>query len=89
MTEVTQSAKAASKIRKLFIDTGKQFTLADINKEFPELKASQISMAICALMRGRYLTREQVPNQGTRGRKNVYLYTYHANKAPQEPINAS
>jgi len=53
----------------------------------PELKASQISMALCYFMRQRYMTREQIKNEQSRGRKNVWLYHYHAEKLPKyQPI---
>lgn len=85
--EQKQSSNAASKVRALFKQLQKPLTLTDINKAHPELKATEISMALSYLRTNRYLTREQVPNTNSRGRKQVYLYTYHETKLPKpEPV---
>ena len=80
-------SNAASKVRALFKREQKPLTLTDINKFHPELKATEISMALSYLRTNRYLTREQVPNAGSKGRKQVYQYTYHETKLPKpEPV---
>lgn len=80
-------ANAASKIRDIFKSAEGPMTLTDIRYALPELKASQISMALCYFMRQRYMTREQIKNEQSRGRKNVWLYHYHAEKLPKyQPI---
>lgn len=90
MEEVKQAKNdIAKRIRKLFIDNKKPFTLAQINEIYPDLKPTQISMALCYLMRNRYLSREQVPNEKKMGRKSIYVYTYHESKLPKEVTNAN
>lgn len=75
-------ANAASKVRDLFKLTQRPMTLTEIRKSQPDLKASQVSMALCYLMRQRYMTREAVKNEQTRGRRTVWLYTYYNQKLP-------
>ncbi len=77
-----QSSNAASKVRALFKREQKALTLPEINKHHPELKATEISMALSYLRTNRYLSREQVPSNNTKGRKNIYSYTYHEQKLP-------
>lgn len=85
--EQNTSSNAASKVRALFKRERKPLTLADINKYHPELKATQISMALSYLRANRYLTRETVANQNPKGRKQVFVYTYHETKLPKhEPV---
>lgn len=90
--EQKQSSNAASKVRALFKQLQKPLTLTEINKLHPELKATEISMALSYLRTNRYLTREQVPNTNPKGRKQVYIYTYHETKLPkpiEEVVNAN
>lgn len=85
--EQKTSSNAASKVRALFKREQKPLTLTDINKFHPELKASEISMALSYLRANRYLTREQVANANAKGRKQIFVYTYHETKLPKvEPI---
>jgi len=51
--------------------------LTQIKEFHPELQASEISMALCHLMRLKHLSRVQVPNPSPKGRKVIYKYTYH------------
>lgn len=81
--EAKKSSNAASKVRALFKQLQKPLTLTEINQEHPELKATEISMALSYLRTNRYLTREQVPNTNPKGRKLVYIYTYHDTKLPK------
>lgn len=76
-------ANAASKIKQIFQSANGPLTLTDIRQALPELKSSQISMALCYFMRQRYMTREQIKNEQSRGRKNVWLYTYYTEKLPK------
>lgn len=74
-------SNASSKIRTLFIESqGEAQTLMSIKEKLPELKASEISMALCYLMRQRYLSREKVANAQSKGRKEVWSYIYHAER---------
>jgi predicted transcriptional regulator len=76
-------ANAASKVRSIFKSADNALTLTDIRQALPELKSSQISMALCYLMRQRYMTRKQIKNEQSRGRKTVWLYTYYEQKLPK------
>jgi len=69
---------ALSTVRKIFIDSEKPLTLTEIAAK-TNLKAPEISMALCHLRQHRYLTREQVQNSG-KGRKQVWSYEYHPNR---------
>jgi hypothetical protein len=76
-------ANAATKVRDLFQLTQRPMTLTEIRQAQPDLKASQISMALCYFMKQRYMTREQVQNDQSRGRKQVWKYTYSETKLPR------
>jgi len=41
-------------------------------------------MALCYLMKMRYLTRELTNNTTPKSRKQVWLYTYHPIRLPKE-----
>lgn len=69
-------ANATRNIRAVFLDAQKPLTLTDIKTAMPDLKSNQISMALCYFIKKGELTREQVQNQQSKGRKNVWLYTY-------------
>lgn len=76
-------ANAATKVRDIFQLTQRPMTLTEIRQAQPDLKASQISMALCYFMKQRYMTREQVQNEQSRGRKQVWKYTYSDTKLPR------
>jgi hypothetical protein len=76
-------ANAATKVRDIFQLTQRPMTLTEIRQAQPDLKASQISMALCYFMKQRYMTREQVQNDQSRGRKQVWKYTYSETKLPR------
>jgi hypothetical protein len=76
-------ANAVSKIRDIFSSYDGKMTLTDIRQALPELKSSQISMALCYFMRQRYMTREAIANDQTMGRKKVWVYTYHPVRLPK------
>jgi hypothetical protein len=79
-------ANAATKIRNVFTSAETPLTLTDVRHALPELKSSQISMGLCYFMRQRYMTREPIKNEQSRGRKTVWLYTYHLTKLPKPEI---
>lgn len=90
--EIKESSLASTKVLALFKQEKKPLTLAEINQHHPELKANQISMALSYLMKSRYLSREQKPNQNAKGRKNVFVYTHHEVRLPKpeaEVVNAN
>jgi hypothetical protein len=74
---------ATVKIRALFKAEQKPFTISEIKTKYPELKASQISMVLCYLMKQRYLSRESIKNPKELGRQMVYQYTYHPERLPK------
>ena len=75
---------ASSKVRSLFKSHNPVLTLSQILEQAPDLKGSEVSMALCYLMRQRYVTRKQVPNTASVGRKQVWEYTYHTKRLPKE-----
>ncbi len=76
-------ANASSKVRALFTESeGNPLTLMTIRTKLQDLRASEISMALCYLMRQRYLTREKIANSQAKGRKEVWSYRYHAERLP-------
>lgn len=78
-------ANAATKVRDIFQLTQRPMTLTEIRQAQPDLKASQISMALCYFMKQRYMTREQIKNEHSRGRKQVWQYTFSETKLPGLP----
>jgi len=76
-------SQATTKVRQTFIDLEKPLTLTDIKVYLPELKASQISMSLCYLMRARWVTRESRDNPTNRGRKFIWLYNFYPNRLPK------
>jgi len=83
MEEIKRSANAASKVRALFKSLKKPLTLSEINQHHKELKPTEISMALSYLRHNRYLSREQIPNTSPKGRKKIFIYTYHDTKLPK------
>lgn len=82
-TQPKRSSNAASKVRAVFVNSTKPLTLPDLKESCPDLLPSEISMALCYLRRQKYVSREQVEHDSTRGRKKVWQYTYH----PQRLVN--
>lgn len=72
-------ANAANKVRAEFVKHG-TLTLTQIKTFVPDLKKNEISMALCYLIRQRYLSRKPVANTLLKQRKEVWEYTYHPNK---------
>jgi hypothetical protein len=79
-TKYVERIKVAFGIRK------EPLTLSDLILACEGLKASQISSALCYLMRARWVTREKRDNPENRGHKTIWVYTYHQKRLPkQEP----
>ena len=76
-------ANAANKVRQTFIDKGVSQTLQNIREANPDLKPNEISMALCYLRKARHLSRDLVEST-SKGRKQVWLYTYHQTKLPKD-----
>jgi hypothetical protein len=72
--------------RVLFRSANKPLSITDIREAIPELKPSQISMTLCYFMRQRYMTREQIANEQSVGRKKVWLYTFYQIKLPASVV---
>lgn len=80
-------SNSTSRVRDVFRAAQCELTLTDIKTTLPDLKASQISMSLCYFMRQRYMTRVQTTNDKSKGRKKVWLYTFHEARLPKpEPI---
>lgn len=77
-------ANASTKVRAAFQNLNPVLTLAQIKDFASDLANSEISMALCYLMRQRYLTREQVDNPARLGRRKVWQYKYHPTKLPKQ-----
>lgn len=73
-------ANAAKKVKSLLQSNPVGLTLSSIKEQLPDLKAPEISMALCYLMRMGWLSRDSIKNTHTKGRKNVYTYTYHVQR---------
>lgn len=76
-------SQAVTKIKQSFINSERPLTITDIRTIYPELKASQISMSLCYLMRARWVTRDQVESGIKRGHKMIWRYTYHSDRLPK------
>ena len=72
-------ANAANKVRAEFVKHG-TLTLTQIKGFVPDLEKNEISMALCYLLRQKYLTRQPISNTLQKQRKLVWEYTYHSNK---------
>lgn len=76
---MARKINAVKKIRALFKELDKPMTLYGIKDYIPDLRASDISMALCYFMKKNQVTRVLVPNENYRLKKEVYLYTYKEN----------
>jgi hypothetical protein len=85
-TTEKQSPKAVSTLRALFTKENKPLTLYDLTQK-SGLLSNEVSMALCYLLRQRYVTRKEISNDNWKiGRKTVYSYTYSPVKLPKENI---
>ena len=68
-------------------DVGKAFTDLITGKGeggfFENLEKNEISMALCYLRKARHLSRDMTES-ASKGRKQVWLYTYHHQKLPKD-----
>lgn len=67
---------AVRMVQDLFMTGCRPLSLCGIRRAIPSLKSSQISMALCYLMRRQKLERESISNPVEKARKSVWLYTY-------------
>jgi hypothetical protein len=77
-------ANAVRKVREVFRAAQCPLTLVEIREAMPELKQSQISMALCYFKRQRYVTREPVKNENIKGRRTVWMYTFYETRLPAD-----
>lgn len=70
---------ATSTLRALFA-AQTPLTMPEILTLAPDLKKNEVSMALCHLLKQGYLSRERVDRQSTRGRKEIWRYTFHAER---------
>lgn len=71
---------AVSKIKQVFIEKNQPLTLAEIKEKTPDLKASEISMALCYFNKNGYVTREKINNKRPLARKTIYEYTFYPDR---------
>lgn len=77
-------SNAAKKVRAVFQEKNAPLTLTEIKQSLQELKASQISMALCYHMRQGYLTRQLIDNPTPKSRKQVWQYQFHNERIEKE-----
>ena len=75
---------ASTTVRTMFEAQDKPLTMTDILPLVPSLKKNEVSMALCYLIKMRYLSREKVERTGTKGRKEVWQYSFHRERLPKE-----
>jgi hypothetical protein len=75
--------KPVYKVKQSFINMGLPLTITDLRRLNPDLKANQLSMTLCYLMRARWVTRTKVPTTFKRGHQMIYSYTYHNERLPK------
>lgn len=77
-------SKAAIKVRTLLAEKQTRMTFAHVRQAIPDLLESEISMALCYLLRKNQVTRQQVPNTHNKGRKLVWEYEFITQGAKHE-----
>lgn len=76
-------ANSVQKIRTLFEAVNQPLTLNEIKRYIPDLKSSEISMAMCYLRRQRYVYKTLVDNKNL-GRKRVFQFHYSKMRLPED-----
>jgi predicted transcriptional regulator len=74
-------ARAVSTLREILKDQVGEFTLAQIDGQC-DLKTCEISMALCYLLKQRYVTRVSIKSNRILGRKSIWSYTYYKERQP-------
>lgn len=77
-------SNAARRVRAVFQEKNAPLTLTEIKQSLPDLKASQISMALCYHMNKGYLSRNIIENPVPKSRKQVWQYQYHNERITKE-----
>jgi hypothetical protein len=78
-------ANATIKVKDVFQAAQCPLTLANIKEAMPELKSSEISMALMYFVKQGHLSREQIDNESGKGRKKVWLYQFHTTRLERAP----
>jgi len=73
--KIEPKGNAVKKVREFLVNQQTPFTYADILKNC-DLNATEISMALCHLVKMKFAVREKIPNPHPRGRRNIWQYTY-------------
>jgi len=74
-------ARAVSTLREILKDQVGEFTLAEIDGRC-DLKTCEISMALCYLLKQRYVTRVAIKSNRILGRKSIWSYIYYKERQP-------
>jgi hypothetical protein len=75
---------ASSTLMTIFRESSEPLTMHELLPMAESLKKNEISMALCYLLKQGYLSREKVERRGTRGRKEIWLYTFHADRQKEQ-----
>jgi len=75
---------ASANVRAVFESSETPLTMHELLPLLPELRKNEVSMALCYLMKCGYLSRIKVDRRGTRGRKEIWEYTFHADRQKGE-----
>jgi DNA-binding IclR family transcriptional regulator len=74
-------ANAVSTLRSVLKSHEGGITLAEIAEKCT-LATSEISMALCYLLKQRYVTRSRIAASAKMGRKQIWSYTYYNVRLP-------
>jgi hypothetical protein len=75
---------ASSTLMTIFRESKEPLTMHELLPLAESLKKSEISMALCYLLKQGYLSREKVERRGTRGRKEIWCYQFHADRQREQ-----
>jgi len=71
---------ASSTLLTVFKENNVPLTMHEIMPMVPTLRKNEISMALCYLLKQGYLSRQRIDRLGTRGRKEIWQYQFHADR---------
>jgi hypothetical protein len=75
---------ATSTLTVIFQNATEELTMPELLKLAPTLQKNEISMALCHLLKQKYLSRAKVDRHGNRGRKEIWSYKYHADRQKEQ-----
>ena len=82
-------ANATVKVKDVFAAAQCPLTLANIKDALPDLKSSEISMALMYFVKQGHLSREQIDNESGKGRKKVWCYQFHTTRLEVTNLQSS